>query len=126
MHPFYRPYVISDKPFTLLTECSPIKKTISISTGPISLANDKKSGNLNLNHYQCACIKPFISSILHLKSCSCIQSHHTWGKSLSAGQRASLSLHKPGGILVRGARLIFHHHILHILIRTLNGGLVAS
>lgn len=38
--------------------------------GPISLANDKKSGNLNLNHYQCACIKPFISSILHLKSCS--------------------------------------------------------
>lgn len=70
MHPFYRPYVISDKPFTLLTECSPIKKTISISTGPISLANDKKSGNLNLNHYQCACIKPFISSILHLKSCS--------------------------------------------------------
>lgn len=68
MHPFYRPYVISDKPFTLLSECSPIKKTISISTGPISLANDKKSGNLNLNHYQCA-------SINHLYLPFCIWSH---------------------------------------------------
>lgn len=84
MHPFYRPYVISDKPFTLLTECSPIKKTISISTGPISLANDKKSGNLNLNHYQCACIKPFISSILHLKSLVITQLH---SKSSYLGQK---------------------------------------
>lgn len=130
MHPFYRPYVISDKPFTLLSECSPIKKTISISTGPISLANDKKSGNLNLNHYQCASIKPFISSILHLKSCS----YNTVSfKVVIPGAKACLLgkghlLPFTNLVVFLSVELVwsFIIHILHILIRTLNGGLVAS